>query len=159
MDETNFVHPFGSKAEQWLSVDSSSSKTCPRRSDLQLCCAMVMGISQLGSVSIRLPCCLCDKCAACRRWQTLPAFSLSSSPSSCLYVLFQHPQSAYPHTLSLLSNISSSFRLGVGVKLKEMVLRSSVCHGSVKFPFQSHSVSARFIFEVCGVVPVCQHGF
>lgn len=69
------------------------------------------------------------------------------------------PQSAYPHTLSLLSNISSSFRLGVGVKLKEMVLRSSVGHGSVKFPFQSRSVSARFIFEVCGVVPVCQHGF
>lgn len=143
MDETNFVHRLGSKPEPLQSVASrwpEGGKTCPRSSGPHLCCAMVIRISHWESVSIRLPCCLCDKCATCRRWKTLPTFSLYSSQPTLRH--FHFPLTA-----------SSSVFLS-GVKLKETMLRSSACHASVRSLFQSLSVHARFhkrTFHLWGV--------
>lgn len=114
----------------------------------------------MGSLSIRLPCCQCDKCATCRRWKTLQ--TSHSLPVlgfvSVFYFLTLLPFSPGAFT-SLLQ-----LPLSIGVKLKEMALSSSACQIFLKSlfkrsPYVRVSISVCFVFEVCGVLSVSRCWF
>lgn len=156
MDEPGFGHGSGSKPQPfpitspWPPVDPGSSETFPaplrpppplRRGDRN---------QPIGMCEHRASCCLCDKCATCRR--CLPTCCLSSSPSSSLYVLFLLlSQAALPsNTLTSLSELPGLFLLllSVGVKLKETAFAPfSVPH------FCSASLSARAHYSECTFHP------
>lgn len=117
---------------------------CPRHSGAQDYCAMEIWISQLGSGSIRLPCCQCDKCATCRGWKT---FQTSHSLP-------------VPGSVSVCCFLKRLPELG----LNYTVLRSSTCQILMQLLFKSSprvrvSISVCFALEVCGVVSVCRWCF
>lgn len=115
---------------------------CRRHSGGQDYCAMEIWIIQLGSVSIRLPCCQCDKCAACRGWKTLQT-------SHSLPV---------PGSVSVCCFLTGSEEVGL------QLLRSLACQILMQLlskssPHVHVSIGVCFALEVCGVVSVCRWCF